>query len=346
MSRTFVARPAVREKTPILIGLVGPSSSGKTYSALRLASGGRRVTGGKVFVIDTEARRSLHYAEKFEFEHVPFGAPFSPDDYLAAIEFCVKEGGPGSWIVIDSMSLEHEGKGGVLEMHEAELDKRAGTDWKKREALNMLCWAKPKAARRRMINAILQMEANFVFCFRAKPKIKMVKGEDPVQLGYQAIAGDEFIYEMSLKCLLLPGADGRPTIQSNLPGEQALIKIPEQFRPLLASRPQLSEDVGEALAKWASGSVQATAKPIATADDLLKSLAACSEGATLRSLQADSRAAWTTFSKGDKDKIAAAVKAAEQRIAKANEAPPEPRELTEDEKRAIEAEETKAAANG
>lgn len=346
MTRTFVDTPAIRERTPILIGLVGPSSSGKTYSALRLATGAQKVTGGEIFVIDTEARRALHYAEKFKYRHVPFGAPFSPDDYLAAIEHCVKKGGPGSWIVIDSMSHEHEGRGGVLEMHEAELDRRAGNDWKKRDALNMACWAKPKAMRRRMINAILQMDANFIFCFRAKPKVKMQKGEDIVQLGYQAIAGDEFIFEMTIKCLLLAGANGFPTWESTLPGEQRLIKLPEQFKPLFASKPQLSETLGEAIAKWGQGSPAAAEKPKATADEILKALEACSEGATFRSLQADSRAAWSTFTDAEKKKIGAAGKAAEARIAKQNENPPEPRELTEEEKREIakrEAEEAKAA---
>jgi len=38
-ARTFTDIPAVRERVPLLVGLVGPSGSGKTYSALRLASG-------------------------------------------------------------------------------------------------------------------------------------------------------------------------------------------------------------------------------------------------------------------------------------------------------------------
>ena len=34
--RTFEAKPAVRESVPLLVGLMGASGSGKTYSALRL----------------------------------------------------------------------------------------------------------------------------------------------------------------------------------------------------------------------------------------------------------------------------------------------------------------------
>lgn len=251
--RTFEDKPATRERTPLLIGLVSPSGAGKTFSALRLATGIQRVAGGEIGVIDTEARRALHYADKFKFRHLPFGAPFSPADYLEAIEHFVGKGITN--IIVDSASHEHEGTGGVLEMHQAELDRMAGAnaDRKTRDRYNMLAWAKPKAERRRLINRILQMPANFIFCFRAKEKIKPVKGEQPLDLGFQAISGDEWIYEMQLKCLLLPGSDGVPTWQSDKPGEALTIKLPLQFRPFFSGKQQLSEDIGEKLARWAAG---------------------------------------------------------------------------------------------
>jgi len=130
-TRSFEDRVAIRERVPLLIGLGGPSGSGKTFSALRLATGMQRVTGGEIYFIDTEARRALHYAEQFNFRHVEFKAPFSPLDYLAAIEFCVKKA--AGVVIVDSMSHEHEGPGGVLEWHEAELDRMAGDDYKKRD---------------------------------------------------------------------------------------------------------------------------------------------------------------------------------------------------------------------
>lgn len=309
MSRTFDDRPATREQTPILVGLVGPSASGKTYSALRLAAGFQRVTGGETFVIDTEARRALHYAEKFKYRHVPFGAPFSPLDYLDAIEHCVKKG--ATTIIVDSMSHEHEGPGGVLEMH-AEEHKRLGG----REGTKLLAWSKPKSERRRLINSILQMNVNFVFCWRAKEKIKIERGKDPEKLGYMPIAGEEFVYEMTLKCLLLPGANGVPTWQSDMLGERAMIKLPEQFRAMFGASPppQLTEEIGQQLATWAAGS---PARPAVSADDLIARYAACSDGATWRSLEADRAAAWPSLTsetkallKGASDRAAARVKAA------------------------------------
>jgi len=250
--RSFEDRPAVREQVPLMIGLMGPSGSGKTFSALRVAEGIRRVSGGEIFVIDTEARRALHYADRFKFRHLPFTAPFGPLDYLAAIEHCVKKG--AKVVIVDSMSHEHEGPGGVLEMHEAEVARLSKGDAAKAERMKMLAWSKPKAARRRMINSILQQPCNFIFCFRAKEKIKVERGKEPEPRGFMPIAGEEFVYEMTLNALLLPNAGGVPTWASNEIGEKQMIKLPEQFRALLlGAKGPLSEDVGQELATWAAG---------------------------------------------------------------------------------------------
>jgi|SRR5215831_2500974 len=265
-NRTFEDRVAVREKVPLMIGLFGPSGGGKTFSALRLATGIQRINGGDIYGIDTEARRMLHYAGQFKFRHVAFGAPFSPDDYLAAIEHCVKKG--AGVVIVDSMSHEHEGPGGVLEWHEEEVQRLSKGDPAKMDAVNFLAWAKPKAARRRMINTILQLPASFIFCFRSKEKLKIIPKRAPIPMGFMPIAGEEFVYEMMLACLLLPNAGGVPTWQSNEIGEKMMIKLPEQFKELRAppadgaTQLPLSEAIGERLAKWAMGKVESTpAKP-------------------------------------------------------------------------------------
>lgn len=333
--RVFEDKPAQREKTPLMIGIVGPSGTGKTFSALRLAAGIQRVTGGETFAIDSEARRMLHYAERFKFRHVSFGAPFSPLDYLAAIEHCISKG--ATTIVVDSMSHEHEGPGGVLEMHEAELDRIAGTDWKKREAVNMLAWGKPKRQRRRLINSLIQKSCNFVFCFRAKDKIKPVKGGAPVQLGWMPIAGEEFIYEMTCNLWLHPGANGVPSWKSEHQAEQAMMKPPEQFRDLLLGKPtQLSEDIGEQMARWAQGGSVPAPAPAA---DLLSAYDACSDAATLRQLEDQRGASWAKLSKDDKARVKSASEASRARVEAAEHAANEYDEETTSEVSREEAEE-------
>lgn len=249
--RTFVDKPAVRERVPLLIGLVGASGSGKTFSALRLAAGIQKVADGPVFVIDTEARRSLHYASLFKFRHVEFGAPFSPLDYLAAIEHCVRQG--AKTIVVDSASHEHEGPGGVLEMHTAEVERLSKAWGVSADKANIPAWAGPKQKRRQLLNALLQMSCNFIFCFRAKEKLKIVPGKNPQPLGWMPIAGEEFVYEMALNCLLYPGSGGVPSWHPEEMGEKAMVKLPEQFKDLFSDRKPLSEETGQKLAEWAAG---------------------------------------------------------------------------------------------
>lgn len=256
MTRTFEAKPAKRERVPMLVGLVGPSGSGKTKSALRLATGMVKHTGGKIYFIDTEARRALHYADEHEFLHVQMDAPFSPDDYAAAIKHCIGED-PDCVLIIDSCSHEHEGPGGVLEMHDAELDRRAGTDEAKRRRLSIGCWAKPKKQRRELIDLVLRLGVNAIFCYRAKEKLKVLSGKDPLHLGWQPIGGEEFIYEMLVSCLLYPNTKGVPNWSPDEKAEQAMLKLPEKLAWVFKKGEQLSEETGERLAEWAAGEMPA-----------------------------------------------------------------------------------------
>jgi hypothetical protein len=165
-ARVFEDKPAARERTPLLVGLVGPSGTARRTARCASRRASSASAAATSFVIDTEARRALHYAEKFKFRHVAFGAPFGPLDYLAAIEHCLKRARRRSSST--AMSHEHEGPGGVLEMHAAEHARIGG-----KESVKMLAWQKPKQERRRLINSILQMSCNFIFCFRAKEKLKI-----------------------------------------------------------------------------------------------------------------------------------------------------------------------------
>jgi ABC-type dipeptide/oligopeptide/nickel transport system ATPase subunit len=254
-ARTFEARPAVRESVPLLVGLMGCSGSGKTFSALRLATGIQAVSGGDIYGIDTEARRMLHYADDFKFKHVEFGAPFGSLDYLAAIEHCVKQG--ARVIVIDSMSHEHFGPGGYLMTQEAELDRMAGNDYAKRERVKMAAWIKPSGLRQRMIAGILQQNVNLIFCFRAREKTKPGKDANgktvPIDLGFMPVAGEELLFEMTANCLLMPKSNGVPTWRSDQVGEKMMMKLPRQFQALFADGKPLDENTGRALAQWAAG---------------------------------------------------------------------------------------------
>lgn len=309
--RQFQATPGVRKAAGLLISIVAPSSAGKTVSALRLATGIRKVCGGEIDVIDTENGRALAYADRFKFNHVPFDPPFSPDDYFDVIKYCVGRG--TKTIIVDQTSFEHEGTGGVLEWHEREIE-RLLKQWKDstRDKVQLAAWQAPKAARTHLINEIMRMNVNLLFTFRAKEKLKIVPGKPPKDLGWQAISGDEWMYAMSLQFLLTPGSDGRPTWQSDLASERALMKLPLQFREMFnRDKPaQLDEEAGEKLAKWAAGS-----GPDSDADLLIADYTKCDSRTSLDDLEVRRKALWEKSSASLKSRLKDASAAATSRLA-------------------------------
>jgi hypothetical protein len=248
---SYEFRPAKRENVPLLVGLAGYTGSGKTYSALLLAKG---LAGGKPFaVIDTENGRASHYADDFDFETTDLRAPFRPEIYADAIQAAEKAGYPV--VVVDSMSHEYAGDGGLLDWHESELQRMAGDDYKRREALTFAAWVKPKMEHKRMVSRLLQVGAHVILCFRAEEKIEIVRkdGKTVVQPkrtltggsldGWIPITEKTLPYEMTLNFLLSPSAPGVPRP----------IKLQEQHRAFFPEGKPITEEMGVQLAEWAAG---------------------------------------------------------------------------------------------
>jgi hypothetical protein len=247
----FTFRPAARENVGLLIGLSGSSGSGKTYTALRLAKG---IAGDAPFcVIDTEAGRSRHYSDRFRFDVGDLKPPFTPDAYAEAI--AAADAAKYPVIVVDSTSHEWAGEGGILDWQDAELDRMAGTDWKKREACKMAAWIRPKMAHKQMVQKLLQVHAHLILCFRAESKIEMVKNDqgkyeivEKKSLtglhGWIPISEKNLPYELTVSFLLMADRPGVP-----LP-----IKLQEQHKPLFPLDQVITEESGARLAAWARGS--------------------------------------------------------------------------------------------
>ena len=95
---------AKREQIWAKILLNSPSGGGKSYSALRLATGMARKCGSRVAVVDTENGRIRYYANEFDFDDMQLEEPYSPEKYIEAIDEAVKAG--YKVLVIDSTSHE------------------------------------------------------------------------------------------------------------------------------------------------------------------------------------------------------------------------------------------------
>lgn len=237
----FKFRKATYEPAPLLIGVCGPSSSGKTYSMLRLARG---IAGpqGKVAMGDTENRRGLHYVNDFDFDYTEFEPPFSPERCTEFIEDVNKEGYPVA--ILDSTSHEWAGKGGCSDMQETILTRMAGDDWQKREKCNALAWSKPKQAHQDFMDAVIRSKTHLIFGLRALDKLKVVKGANGkvefVPGGWTPICEKHFMFEMTVSLMLDPTKPGIPTP----------IKIEGQHKLAFPAGELISEDSGKRLLAW------------------------------------------------------------------------------------------------
>ena len=263
---TISFREAKRENVSLLIGLAGGTGSGKTFSAMRMASG--MAGGNKFAVIDTENGRARHYADQFQFDVADLAEPFRPDAYAAAIEAADAAGYPV--VVVDSMSHEHAGTGGLLDWHEEEFQRMGG-----RDNVKMTAWIKPKMSHKQMVSRLLRVKAHVILCFRAEEKVDIV--DDPNKPGKKLIVPKRTLtgldgwvpisektlpYELTASFLLT----------ADQPGFPKPIKLQEQHRALVPLDRPVTEETGRALAAWAAGSAEGTAATPAGSEEALPSV--------------------------------------------------------------------------
>jgi hypothetical protein len=101
--------------------IIGSSGSGKSYTSLRLSKGFANklaeITGTdqKIAYINTEPNRGEIYADEFNYDIMNLKAPFTPENYINAIEEAIAAG--YKILILDSITHEWSGKGGCLEIH-------------------------------------------------------------------------------------------------------------------------------------------------------------------------------------------------------------------------------------
>jgi len=305
---------ATRAQIPLLIGLAGGTGSGKTYTAMELASG---MSGGKPFaVIDTENGRARHYANEFVFDRADLTPPFRPERYEDAVLAADAAGYPV--IVVDSMSHCWAGEGGILDWQEEELDRMAGADWQKREACKMAAWIKPKMQHKHMVQRLLQVRAHVILCFRAEAKIEIVKVDgkwkavpksSPVGLdGWLPICEKNLPFELTCSFLLTADAPGIPKP----------IKLQKQHRPFFPLEQPITRAAGEKLARWAAGddlpTQPAAARSAQAGAPTVADYAACADLQAFEALEQRRREAWRSLPTDQKQQLKEASELAADRL--------------------------------
>lgn len=179
-------RKSNRSQARIRLGVQGPSGSGKTYSSLLLAFGLCN-DWSKIAVIDTENQSADLYSHLGEYNVLPINPPFTPERYIEAIQIC--ESNSIEVIIIDSLSHEWEGEGGILEIHAM----MAGNSFTN--------WSKITPRHNSLIQKILTSNAHVIATIRSKQDYLITEKSGksvPEKVGMKGVQRDGLEYDFTI----------------------------------------------------------------------------------------------------------------------------------------------------
>lgn len=182
---------ATKEQAKLRLALIGLAGSGKTYSALSVAT--HLVPGGKIAVIDTERGSASLYADRFGFDVLDLER-HGPENYCEAIEAAQDAG--YDVIVVDSLSHAWAGKDGALE----QVDKIAKREGK---ANNFTAWRDITPKHNRLVDTMLSCKSHLIATIRSKMEYVLDKddktGKSSVRkVGLAPIQRDGLDYEFTV----------------------------------------------------------------------------------------------------------------------------------------------------
>lgn len=178
-------RKANRQKSRIRLALQGPSGSGKTYSALLIAIGLCQ-SFEKVAVVDTENHSSELYSHLGDFYVISIEPPFTPERYIEAIRVCEATG--IEVIIIDSISHEWEGAGGIIATH-SQMTGNSFTNW-----------GKLTPRHNAFLQAILQSPCHVIATIRTKQDYVLTEKDGkhvPEKVGLKGVTREGLDYEFT-----------------------------------------------------------------------------------------------------------------------------------------------------
>lgn len=188
-------KEAQRSDIRMKMALAGKSGAGKTLSALKIAKG-LVIDVSKIGVGQTEAGRAQCYLNEIgPFKVLEMQPPFSPDNFIKVIETAEKAG--LKCLILDSMSDEWAGLGGVLDIHSNIADTVKNT---------FAAWKKASPQHEAVFNKILQSPIHIIATIKKKVDYILETVEKngkmiqvPKRVGFKDISREDTEYKWILQ---------------------------------------------------------------------------------------------------------------------------------------------------
>lgn len=185
---TLSFKKATKLESRLRMAMIGPTGSGKTFSALGIASG----LGKRIAVIDTEHGSAAKYADRFgDYDTLELQS-FAPASYVEALELAGREG--YEVVIVDSLSHAWMGKDGALE----QVDRAA----KRSSGNSFAAWRDVTPQHNSLVEALLRCPAHLIVTMRSKTEYVLEEDSRgkkvPKKVGMAPIQRDGLEYEFDV----------------------------------------------------------------------------------------------------------------------------------------------------
>ena len=236
---------AERSSCKIKMAIQGPSGSGKTYSSLLLAYGLTK-DWNKIAVIDTENGSANLYSHLGAYSICNLTAPYTPEEYIDAIETAVKQG--YECLIIDSISTEWNGQGGILDIH-GNIPGNSFT-----------AWAKVTPRHNAFVQSILQSNIHIIGTMRSKTDYVLSEKNGkqvPEKVGMKPVQREDSEYEFTVVFEL---------------NQKHQANVGKDRTGLFSKRPELylTADVGQEISEWCKVTNQYPIEPVASVEEFIE----------------------------------------------------------------------------
>lgn len=226
---------ASKSQSKLRAALFGPSGAGKTFSALRIATG----LGGTIAVIDTERGSASKYSDRFEFDVCELA-----DKTIVGYRKAIIEAGQAGYAVLVIDSLSHAWQELLEEIDALTKAKYRGNSWS--------AWSEGTPKQRQLVDAILGFPGHVLATMRSKTEWTTGEGKNgktaPVRVGLAPEQGKGIEYEFDLLLEINPDHIAQVIKDRTGKFQDATVKMP-------------GEEFGRELAAWLSDAPPAPTTP-------------------------------------------------------------------------------------